>query len=139
MIICTYLSMVLLLPPKFHPIFSPSPQKETGHPRPSQGTFRIAATSSSEKKPGYLPMCTCRPVDSLVAARRGARRKAEVMSQNKVTSRSLKLILSWCWTKMRTKMLHKSKDVGNKYMEKKTSKKNTEQLENLFSNVIRFF
>ena len=76
------------------PIFPVVFSQKKNKPQPSfLGTLRIAATSSAEKKPGYRPMCTCKPVDSLVAARRGARRKALVMSQKRVTSKSSKLIL----------------------------------------------
>jgi hypothetical protein len=98
----------------FHPKFPHLPnQKETA-------TLRMAATSSTEKKPGYLPMCTCKPVDSLVAARNGARRKAEVMSQNKVTSKSSKLILQKmaCWVEKKCKMM----STIWKHLEKKWNK-----------------
>ena len=112
--------MVLLLSPMFHPKFPHLPnQKETA-------TLRMAATSSTEKKPGYLPMCTCKPVDSLVAARNGARRKAEVMSQNKVTSKSSKLILQKmaCWVEKNCKMMSTIWKHMENFMEQKRKKRN---------------
>mmetsp|Transcript_39999 Transcript_39999/g.110113 ORF Transcript_39999/g.110113 Transcript_39999/m.110113 type:complete len:404 (+) Transcript_39999:102-1313(+) len=52
--------------------------------------FKMAATSSKEKKCGCLPKCTCNPVDSFVAAHNGGDRKAFTTSQKRVTSHSSK-------------------------------------------------
>ena len=109
----------------FPPCFTPNSHIFHTKKKPL-GTLRMAATSSTEKKPGYLPMCTCKPVDSLVAARNGARRKAEVMSQNKVTSRSSKLILQKmaCWVEKNIKTCRPYGNIWKKYGTKTKKKRN---------------